>query len=171
MSTDQNQRSLHDILQSIVFLSCFSFEEFKAIASLGEEKHFPEGSYLMIENEPSRGMHVILDGVVSVLKKSPESDDLQRIATLDLGHSIGEMSLFENAPRTATILAESQTRTFFLDAERFLPYLQSLGWESQANFYKTCALELAGRFRMLNRDHVLTQQLLWKHALRRSEDD
>lgn len=160
-----------DTLKSVSILRNFTAEELNYLCTRGEYKKYPEGSYLIIENEPSRGMFIIIDGCVSVLKKDNVTDQLHRLTTLDSGEIIGELSLFDETPRTATIQAETETQAFHLDALQFEQFLGSRPPESQAHFYKTCAMELATRFRSLNDDYVHSQQLLWKHALRRSDEE
>lgn len=157
-----------EFLQSISIFKCFSYEQVQQIMQLGELRRFAEGSYLMIENEPSRGLFLIVDGIVSVLKKDNETNDLHRLTTLDVGESIGEFSLFDTAPRSATVQAECLTKTYYLSAEKFESFLNSAPADTQIQFYRQCSLELVARFRVLNQDYVHAQQLLWKHALRKS---
>jgi hypothetical protein len=55
-----------------------------------------------------------------------------------------------------------------LSAEKFGRFLSEAGDDLEVRFYKTCAQELASRFRSVSSDYLTAQQLLWKHALRKT---
>jgi CRP-like cAMP-binding protein len=102
-----------------------------------------------------------------VYKNEPETGALMRIATLESGAQFGEFSLFDHAPRSATVTAESTCRMFVLEAQAFESFLAQKGDEVKVRFYRTCAEVISARFRQLNNDYIHAQQLLWKHALRK----
>src|SRR5690606_9082424 len=126
-------------------------------------------SYAVIEGEPTRGLYIILHGTVSVYKNDESTGSMARLAYLEAGNNFGELSLFDTAPRSASVAAESVCHMFYLDADRFNDILLQNNADMQARFYKSCAEELVGRFRNLNSDYIVAQQLLWKHGLRRAQ--
>lgn len=123
-------------------------------------------SHAVIEGEPSRGLYIILDGTVCVYKTDPSSNSLSRLAVLEAGAYFGDFSLFDTAPRSATVRAETSCQCFALDADPFNDYLQSGGDNLQMRFYRTCAEELVDRFRKLNADYINSQHMLWRYAFR-----
>ena len=126
-------------------------------------------SHAVIEGEPSRGLYIILDGTVSVYKSDPTTNALARLAVLETGAYFGELSLFDAAPRSATVTAETTCQVFVLDAEPFDNFLAQKGENLQLRFYRTCAEELVDRFRKLNNDYISSQHMLWRYAFRKED--
>ncbi len=157
-------------LKGISIFRYFSQEEMKLLYGKGEVRSFRPKSYAVIEGEPTRGMYIILAGTVSVYKTHDVTGTMHRLALLEEGSNFGELSLFDQAPRTATVSAETTCHMFYLDATVFAEFLDQNGDSAKVRFYKACAEELVGRFRNLNSDYVSAQQLLWKYALRKPED-
>lgn len=160
-----------DLLREVTLFSRFTGTEIEALGELGREVHLKPHAYAVIEGEPTRGMFILLEGVVSVYKADQASSALARLATLEAGAHFGELSLFDAAPRSATVAADSNCRLFELDHEAFNSFLSQSGADLELRFYRTCAEELALRFRTLNGDYLTAQRLLWKFALRRPENE
>jgi CRP-like cAMP-binding protein len=157
-------------LKGIAILRCFTDKELERLYSQGQIISYKPKAYAVIEGEPSRGLFIILHGTVSVYKNDLASGAMHRLAFLDEGDSFGELSLFDTAPRSATVSAESVCHLFSLEAGMFERFLDQVGDEAKIRFYRTCAEELVGRFRKLNGDYIASQQLLWKHALNKPTD-
>ena len=92
---------------------------------------------------------------------------MHRIAYLEEGAFFGELSLFDNYPRTATVAAETAAAMFCLDAVPFEAFLAKLGPDAMVRFYKSCAEDMVSRFRALNTDYINSQQQLWKLAMQK----
>jgi len=151
-------------LSGISILKGFTVEELETLYGIGEVISLKPNSYAVIEGEPTRGLYVILYGTVSVYKNEPISGAMHRIAYLDQGANFGELSLFDQAPRSASVAAEAVCHLFHLDADVFATYLTKAGEGPTSRFYKACAEELVSRFRKLNTDYITSQQQLWKYA-------
>jgi CRP-like cAMP-binding protein len=155
-------------LKEISLFGRFTDDELAMLYSIGRLVSLKPKSNAVIEGEPTRGLYILLYGRVSVYKTDPVTGSLLRLAMLEEGANFGELSLFDHAPRSATVAAETACYLFLLDADSFNKFLADAGDDLQVRFFKTCAEELAVRFRRLNGDYINSQQLLWKHALRRS---
>lgn len=134
----------------------------------GEIKAFNAHANVIIEGEASRGVYIILHGALSVHKNDLSTGAMFRIAYLEEGTTLGEMSLFDSAPRSATVTAETTCYLFYLDISVFNAYLERRGDNLKSRFYQACAEDLSDRFRAINNDYITSQQLLWKYALRRN---
>ena len=156
-------------LSAIGVFKCFSIPELTKIYIKGRIRVLRPAAHAVVEGENSRGVFLILSGSMSVYKTDHSSGGMFRIAYLSEGQSFGEMSLFDRAPRSATVAADVSSYLFHLDAKDFESFLSAAGDDVRARFYKACAEDLSGRFRVLNADYLNSQQLLWKYALRRSE--
>jgi CRP-like cAMP-binding protein len=154
-------------LRSIAIFSEITDEELVEVYGLGKVLVHNSQSNIVIEGEETRSLFVLVLGTVSVYKRDPNAASLVRLTHLESGEAFGELSLFDNAPRSATITAESDCVLFTLDYEAFHKYLTEKGDNIKARFYQRCAEEIAERFRRQNDDYIQSQQLLWKHALRK----
>lgn len=93
---------------------------------LGQEKFssdsvrtFEPGETIFAEGDDSREMFVVLEGQVEVVKVSPRGVSLT-LATLSRGEFLGEMSLLESLPRSATARAVSKVRLLAIHPGGFL---------------------------------------------------
>lgn len=155
-------------LRNIQFFHPFSEEDLKDLYLLGEIKTTSAHSNIIIEGEPSRGLFIILSGTVSIYKNDAAKAKMMRLTYLESGSFFGELSLFDDAPRSATVVSESTCFLFSLSFERFSQFLELKGSAFKAAFYHGCALEMTKRFRKQNGDYMIAQELLWKHALKRT---
>jgi CRP-like cAMP-binding protein len=155
------------LLSGIALFARFRAEELEELATIGRVVRLKPWAYAVIEGEPTRGLYILLSGRVSVYKADQGTNNMARLATLEEGAHFGEFTLFDAAPRSATVAAESACSLLELDAKDFHRFLERMGPDLQLRFYKTCAEELAQRFRALNGDYLSAQRLLWKFALRR----
>ncbi len=156
-------------LGEISIFKRFNQPELQKLYSYGQFTVLRPQSHAVIEGEGSRGLYVILDGTVSVFKNDPVSNSMARLAVLEGGAYFGELSLFDNAPRSATVTAESTVQCFLLDSAAFFQFLEKMGENLQLRFYRTCAEELVVRLRTLNLDYITSQHTLWRHAFRKDD--
>lgn len=67
----------------------------------------------MRQGETGVGLFIITAGNVSVTQQSPEGD-VRDLGTFGRGEVIGEMSLLDDLPRTATVTAAEPTRALVI---------------------------------------------------------
>jgi len=77
------------------------------------------GDILFRESEKGNYVFFIKEGQLDVLKKSETSGSNVTLATLCEGQSIGEMSIIDDLPRSATIQARSRTKLYILSKSAF----------------------------------------------------
>lgn len=82
---------------------------------------FSAGSYVYREGDKSNNMYIMLEGIVSVLKKSVVGQDFL-LVTLGAseGCFFGEIALMDKQERTATIRAKTDIKLLALSRKRFL---------------------------------------------------
>ncbi len=84
--------------------------------SLG--KDYKDGDIIFDENSIGKEMYIILTGKVKVIK---EREDVETtLATLEEGDFFGEMSLFDNKPRSATVKALGDIKLLEINQKNFL---------------------------------------------------
>jgi len=154
-------------LKDVFLFTRFTEAELIPLYRLGRLVRLKAKAHAVIEGEPTRGFYILLHGRVSVYKTDPVTGGMVRLAILEEGANFGELSLFDNAPRSATVVAETGCYLFQLDFDAFSGFLAQATDDLRLRFYQTCVEELAVRFRLLNGDYINSQQLLWKYALRK----
>jgi hypothetical protein len=105
-------------LKSIEIFEGLSVGELAAVASVTEDISYGSDETVIKEGEPGETLYFILEGKVAVIKT--ETDGME--VTLDhisAGDHFGEMSLFEEIPRTATIRTTEPCRMLFLHKQEF----------------------------------------------------
>ena len=90
-----------------------SKKELKALARVTEDLELPEGKVLIKEGAIGHEFFVIIDGEAEVTRKG------KRLATNRKGDFFGEISLLEEARRTATVTAKTPLRVFVLTGSNF----------------------------------------------------
>lgn len=81
-------------------------------------KLFADGDIIFREGDDSREMYVVVEGEVVVSKHAATTD--VTLATLHKGDFVGEMSLLESLPRSATARAKGRTRLLVIHPGGFL---------------------------------------------------
>ena len=95
-----------------LFVGC-SKKDLTRIAKASDEIERRAGSVLMEQDRPGREAFVILEGDVVVRRNN------RKVTTLGPGGVVGELSLFDNGPRTATAVCETDCVLLVIDHRRF----------------------------------------------------
>jgi len=90
-----------------------SKKELEQLATLADDLEVPSGKVLTRQGETGREFFVLMDGQVEVER------DGESLGTLGAGNFIGEISILEDMPRTATVTASTPVRLFVLTAQNF----------------------------------------------------
>jgi CRP-like cAMP-binding protein len=92
----------------------------QAISLIGalEKKRFKRSEPLVVAGTMSNMLFVILSGKASVIVTNPTGKELV-LATLGVGDCIGEMSLLDNQPHSASVVADTQIDALALSREGF----------------------------------------------------
>ncbi len=76
------------------------------------------GEYLFHQGDAFNGLYLVGSGKVSVVLELGEGQT-KRIRTYTAGNTIGEMGLYRKAPRMASVVADENSRLYFLSTEAF----------------------------------------------------
>ena len=94
------------------------------LASICVEKNFDSGALLVKQGENGVGLFIILSGRVRISKIGADKSETF-IAESGPGDILGEMSVFDGAPRSANALALEPTRCLVLASWEFNAFLKS----------------------------------------------
>jgi len=105
-------------LKGIQIFEGLSVSELAAVASVTEEVMYPKGEIVIKEGEPGETMYLIIQGEVAVIKGygGEKEIELDRIRE---GDYFGEMALFEDSVRSATIRTSEESRLLVLHKREF----------------------------------------------------
>lgn len=105
-------------LRGVPFFREMLLKELTAIAFYCESTFYPAEATILYENMPGKGLHIIKDGAVSIVKKQPTGRE-KAIALLKAPDFFGEMSLLSKAPVSATVYAAEDCNCFLIKPTRF----------------------------------------------------
>ncbi|MBI3859608.1 MAG: cyclic nucleotide-binding domain-containing protein [Thaumarchaeota archaeon] len=108
-----------DALANVPFFSGLNKKLLKTIENNGKEVDFKQGVTVVKQGDLGVGFFLILDGQVEVRKGG------KVLAKLSRGQFFGEMSLVDDMPRSADVVAVQPTRCFALTTWSFSGILKA----------------------------------------------
>ena len=100
-------------LHSIPLFSGCSLKEVRTIVDNCTERNLKAGTVLMQQGQTGREAYVLLEGTATITRNG------KKVATVKPGAVIGELSLLDRGPRTATVKADTDV-TLLVVSERAL---------------------------------------------------
>jgi CRP-like cAMP-binding protein len=100
-------------LSSVPMFAHCSQEQLDLVAALGEADAYPEGRDIVQEGDAGDGFYVITGGRARVRRGGRD------VAELGAGDYFGELSLFDPAPRNATVTASETVTCVVLSPDAF----------------------------------------------------
>jgi CRP/FNR family transcriptional regulator, cyclic AMP receptor protein len=108
-----------DLLRKVNLFSGLDDRELESLADEFNERRFSPGDTIALEGEGGLMFFVVDSGEASVEVHGDE------VARLGPGDSFGEIALIDRRPRTATVTAVSDLRTYGLPVFVFRPYVEA----------------------------------------------
>ena len=105
------------ILQEIPIFANLTPNDLERIALIAREQWHPAGDVIGRQGEEGDVMFVIVSGQVQIVIESGGRP--QVLAERGSGEIIGEMAVIDPAPRSAGMLAKSETRLLAIEGEAF----------------------------------------------------
>jgi CRP-like cAMP-binding protein len=113
------KEKLEDYLKKSVLFQDLSESEIRKISLLFEIVDLPMGEVLFYEKDRSSDMYIVLEGCVRASLFDDQGNELV-LAELGPGEFIGEMSMIDELPRSATVIAEEPTKLAVLTRKAFM---------------------------------------------------
>lgn len=130
------RKNAQQMLGTVPLFDGLSKRDLATVFKLGKEVNFRHGSQIVKEGSAGVGFHLITDGKAKVIMKG------RTRARLGPGDFFGEISVIDRGPRTATVQADGDVRTFSLASWDFLGLV-----ESSPTMARKLLLELCSRLR------------------------
>ena len=113
-----------ELLRRVPFFLGLSESQTSLLASAVEKHQYRRGEILLAAGQKFGYLIIILSGQVRVMLV--EDDGKQAVvATLGVGECVGEMSLLDGEPHSATVIADAPVDALILSREAFLQCVQS----------------------------------------------
>ncbi|MFV0309755.1 MAG: Crp/Fnr family transcriptional regulator [Desertimonas sp.] len=135
-----SKKAYLDHLKNVPLFASCSKRELERIARSGDEITMTAGTLLVDQGQTGKEAFVVMDGSVTIKRNG------RKVTTLGPGAIVGELSLLDHGPRTATAVCETDCTLFVIDQRHFLAVLDDV----PAIGHKMLAI-LAGRIRELDR--------------------
>ena len=135
-----SNRAYLEHLRSVPLFASCSVKELQHVAKAGTELTIPAGTTIIDQGQAGREAFVVMSGSLNVKRNG------KKVATLGVGSMVGELSLLDHGPRTASVATETDSNLFVIDARSFAGVLDTV----PSLTHKLLA-SLAGRIREFDR--------------------
>lgn len=144
------------MLDGVPLFTGLTKRQLAAVAKLVDHMSFEPGAVLVKENDVGRRLIIIREGTAEVRRQVVDATGTaarsgqgtsRRVATVGPGDVVGELSLIDGMPTSATVVADSRLETIVLYRTRFNKLLGSM-----PQLYPRLLVGMATRVREL--DHL-----------------
>jgi len=110
--------NIADFLATVPLFRSLDPAELQHFADLVRDKSFPKGSVILFEHDPGDSLLVVRAGRVKVVLLSEDGREVI-LAILGVGEHVGELSLIDDQPRSAHVIAMDDCSLLVLRREDF----------------------------------------------------
>lgn len=118
MGTETAAEQVVEVLGRVPLFQGLPTTDLGRIAELASPRDVQEGEFLFREGDPGDKFYIVYSGAVEILKERPLGDH-ERLAVKRSGEAFGEMSLLNDAPRSASVRAVEATRLLAVSRSEF----------------------------------------------------
>jgi hypothetical protein len=105
------------LLRQVPLFAWLDPDDLEQLATRVEERHYEPGANLCVEGEAGDAVYLLVRGRVRVFTGA--GPDERTLSELGQGACIGEMAVFDHAPRSATVRALDRVRALIVPGEGF----------------------------------------------------
>jgi diguanylate cyclase (GGDEF)-like protein len=156
-------RGADEYVQSIEIFSDLSEEEFDIVRSVMKDHEYKEGEVLFFQNDDGNELFIVEKGCIAIEVHLPDGKKLE-ISEIHAGNFLGEMSIFENAPRSATCTAKEPSYLLSLHKDDFFGLMQVHPSVAAKMMYRMLNITAS---RLKNTDNFLSDMVQWGETARR----
>jgi CRP/FNR family cyclic AMP-dependent transcriptional regulator len=112
-----------DDLKRVPLFSGLSADELARFAEVTREREYPKNSVILFEDDPGDALYVVSEGQVKVVLIGEDGREVI-LSVLTDGDFFGEMSLIDDEPRSAHVIAMRDSRLLVLRRDDFQQQIQ-----------------------------------------------
>ena len=113
------KNSLKHLRYSPLFSSCSS-KDLERIAKAGDRVTFAKGFTMMKQGDSGREAFIILSGKATVKRSG------KKVVAIGTGSVVGELSLLDHGPRTATVICDTECQVLVINRGNFLAVIDKV---------------------------------------------
>ena len=106
-----------DLIRRVSLFSMLTPEQAEVLAAAVSKKRFKRGEILVEQGGMNNALYIVLTGRTRVLMTDSKG---REVILAKSGDYVGEMSLIDNAPHSATVVADQQVDVLVLGRDSFL---------------------------------------------------
>ena len=115
-----HQGKVCELIDKSKFFSDLEWDEMEMLAYWMKAYSAPAGTLILKEGEEdSSCLCIIVEGTVNIFKLSEPNDDHVKIAEIDAGASIGEMSVIDGKPLSASAISLTDATILIMTRDDF----------------------------------------------------
>lgn len=112
------EEKTRDLILTLPIFDAFKTDELDVLARHMNHAEIMRGEHLFIEGDKGDFMCFVVRGLLDVLKRTT-TGDYRVVARLGKGSTIGEMSIIDKSPRSATAIARQSSVVIILTKKGF----------------------------------------------------
>ena len=113
-----------DFLATVPLLSRIPPDELRRFGELTREKQYPKGSVILFEDDPGDSLFIVRSGRVKVVLVAEDGREVI-LGVLGVGEHFGELSLIDDQPRSAHVIAMEDATLLVLRRDDFRRRVES----------------------------------------------
>lgn len=132
------------LLETVPMFRDFPWQELCTIATFMNFQKTAAGGYLVKEGDTGASLAVLVDGVVTIVKRSHTGREVQ-LGDIHKGNVVGEMSMLDGEPRSASLYAQTDLKLLVLaktELDAILKADPALGAKLLAALARTLSVRL-----------------------------
>lgn len=107
-----------DFLATVPLLGQIPADELQRFAEVTREKQYPKGSVILFEDDPGDSLFIVREGRVKVVLVGEDGREVI-LGVLGVGEHFGELSLIDEQPRSAHVIAMEDSGLLVLRRDDF----------------------------------------------------
>ena len=111
-------------LATVPILSGLDVADLERFGELTREKAYPKGSVILFEDDPGDSLFIVRTGRVKVVLIGEDGREVI-LGVLGVGEHFGELSLIDDQPRSAHVIAMEDSTLFVLRRDEFRRHVEA----------------------------------------------
>jgi CRP/FNR family transcriptional regulator, cyclic AMP receptor protein len=111
-----------EFLENVDIFSSLDSKSLKTLAESCSEQKYQKDDIIVQQGDPGSSLFIVVSGQARITKSTAD-DVVLDVALCSEGDVIGEISVLDSAPRSASVIATEETTCLVLETEDFLPLL------------------------------------------------
>lgn len=154
---------ISEFLTEVAIFSDLTAAQRSILTARLTSEDLPQGHVLFTQGDPGDALYIVRSGSIEIAVQTGSNEELP-VATLHPGDFLGEMSIFDHAPRSATCRAREPATVLRLDEDVFSALISAEPTAAISIMYRMLAITAE---RLENTSVLLSEVVQWGEEARR----